>query len=80
MFVTLFHLMLYVLFAYQDYLGHIFWDQDIWMFPPIALLYPDLGRLIVETRTRTLAAAKILARESGFDGARYPWESAFTGT
>ncbi|CAG5116719.1 unnamed protein product, partial [Candidula unifasciata] len=63
----------------RDYLGHVFWDQDVWMFPSIALLYPDLGRIIAETRTRTLSAAKILARDTGFDGARYPWESALTG-
>ncbi|BFZ07038.1 hypothetical protein BsWGS_10077 [Bradybaena similaris] len=64
---------------HRDYLGHIFWDQDVWMFPPIALFYPDLGRIIAETRARTLSAAKILASENGSDGARYPWESGFTG-
>ncbi|CAL1536283.1 unnamed protein product [Lymnaea stagnalis] len=63
----------------KDYYGHVFWDQDTWMFPPIALLHPDLGRTIVETRTKTLKTAQIWAKESGYEGARFPWESAYTG-
>ncbi|CAL1536284.1 unnamed protein product [Lymnaea stagnalis] len=65
--------------ADMDYLGHVFWDQDTWMFPPIALLHPDIGRTIVSTRSRTLPTAKLAAQRTGYDGARYPWESAFTG-
>ena len=60
-------------------MGHVFWDQDTWMFPPVALLHADLGRLIVGTRLRTHSAAVIFANVTGFKGARYPWESAYTG-
>ena len=60
-------------------MGHVFWDQDTWMFPPVALLHAELGRLIVGTRLRTHKAAVLYARMSGLQGARYPWESAFTG-
>ena len=60
-------------------MGHVFWDQDTWMFPPVALLHADLGRLIVGTRLRTHSAAVRFANITGFKGARYPWESAFTG-
>ncbi|KAH9490328.1 hypothetical protein Btru_034976 [Bulinus truncatus] len=63
----------------MDYMGHVFWDQDTWMFPPIALLHSDIGRTLVQTRTRTLEAAQLLAHRSGDEGAKYPWESAFTG-
>ncbi|CAG5116720.1 unnamed protein product [Candidula unifasciata] len=63
----------------QDARGNVFWDQEIWMFLPIALLYPDLGRLIVETRTRILESARKNAQQTGWEGALYPWESAFTG-
>ncbi|GFR84256.1 acid trehalase-like protein 1 [Elysia marginata] len=63
----------------NDYLGHVFWDQDTWMFPTVAVLHPDLGRRLVETRTRTLDAARLLAKRTGYKGARFPWESAFTG-
>ena len=60
-------------------MGHVFWDQDTWMFPPVALLHAELGRLIVDTRLRTYDTAVLYAYMSGLEGARYPWESAFTG-
>ncbi|RUS83055.1 hypothetical protein EGW08_009194 [Elysia chlorotica] len=63
----------------KDYLGHVFWDQDTWMFPAVALLHSDLARRLVRTRTRTLDAAKLLAKRTGYKGVRFPWESAFTG-
>ncbi|XP_059156328.1 protein-glucosylgalactosylhydroxylysine glucosidase-like isoform X2 [Physella acuta] len=65
--------------AGRDYNGHVFWDQDTWMFPPIALLHADLARTITETRLKTLDSARLLAQRTGYQGARYPWESAFTG-
>lgn len=63
----------------QDYNGHVFWDQDTWMFPPLALLHADFGRQIAGTRLRTHGTAKLYAKMSDLKGARYPWESAFTG-
>ncbi|XP_046585029.1 protein-glucosylgalactosylhydroxylysine glucosidase-like [Haliotis rubra] len=63
----------------EDYNGHVFWDQSTWMFPPIMMLHADLGRTLVGTRLRTLKAAQILANTTGYRGARYPWESGFTG-
>ncbi|KAL5008082.1 hypothetical protein ScPMuIL_013663 [Solemya velum] len=63
----------------QDYMGHVFWDQETWMFPPILMMYADLGELLIHTRIRTLAAAKDYAISRGFRGAMYPWESAYTG-
>ncbi|XP_041353527.1 protein-glucosylgalactosylhydroxylysine glucosidase-like [Gigantopelta aegis] len=63
----------------RDYMGHVFWDQDTWMFPPILFLHSDIGKLMVNTRIRTLNSAKLNANETGYKGARYPWESGFTG-
>ncbi|XP_050405226.2 protein-glucosylgalactosylhydroxylysine glucosidase [Patella vulgata] len=63
----------------QDYSGHVFWDQDTWMFPPIMMLHADVGKLIVQSRLRKLDAARRLAKMRGFPGAMYPWESAYTG-
>ena len=60
-------------------MGHVFWDQDTWMFPPILLLHSDIGRLLVDTRIRTLETARLYASQKGYRGARYPWESGFTG-
>ncbi|KAK0042299.1 acid trehalase-like protein 1 isoform X1 [Biomphalaria pfeifferi] len=62
-----------------DYMGHVFWDQDTWMFPPIAFLHSDIGRTLVQTRIKTLRSAQLLAKRSGNEGAKYPWESSYTG-
>lgn len=57
------------------YYGHIFWDSDTWMFPPLLLTHPDVARSLVAFRGRTLPAARANARMNGFKGAMYPWEA-----
>ena len=57
------------------YYGHIFWDSDTWMFPPLLALHPDVAHSLVAFRTRTLPSAKANAKENGFRGAMYPWEA-----
>ena len=57
------------------YYGHIFWDADTWMFPPLLLLHPEIARSIVDFRTRTLDGARRNARANGHGGAMYPWEA-----
>jgi trehalose/maltose hydrolase-like predicted phosphorylase len=57
------------------YYGHIFWDSDTWMFPPLLVTHPDVARSLVAFRTRTLPAARANARANGFRGAMYPWEA-----
>jgi trehalose/maltose hydrolase-like predicted phosphorylase len=57
------------------YYGHIFWDSDTWMFPPLLLTHPDVARSLVAFRSRTLEAARANARANGFHGAMYPWEA-----
>lgn len=63
----------------KDYQGHVFWDQETWMYPSILMLHDDWGKMIVGTRNRTKHYAAENAKLSGFRGLRYPWESAFTG-
>ncbi|NXY00489.1 PGGHG glucosidase, partial [Centropus bengalensis] len=63
----------------EDYWGHVFWDQDTWMFPNILLFYPEAARAILEYRIHMLEGALHNAREQGFQGAKFPWESAATG-
>ncbi|NWI40528.1 PGGHG glucosidase, partial [Picathartes gymnocephalus] len=63
----------------EDYWGHVFWDQDTWMFPNILLLYPEAARAILQYRIRTLEGARRNAQEQGYQGAKFPWESAATG-
>ncbi|HEX6106603.1 MAG TPA: hypothetical protein VFZ26_13540 [Gemmatimonadales bacterium] len=57
------------------YYGHIFWDSDTWMFPPLLVTHPDIARSLVAFRSRTLPAARRNARANGFRGTMYPWEA-----
>ena len=63
----------------SDYLGHIFWDAEIWMFPTILALQPDLARSMLDYRFERLSAARKNAARNGYRGAQFPWESAATG-
>jgi len=57
------------------YYGHVFWDADTWMFPPLLVLHPDLARSMVMFRYRALGPARRNAVRNGYRGAMYPWES-----
>ena len=61
------------------YNGHVFWDSDLWMFPALLVLHPDIARSLVEYRFRRLEAARHNAFAHGYQGAMYPWESADSG-
>ena len=63
----------------KDYQGHSFWDTETWMFPPVLLLHPRLARSLLEYRWARLSQAADYAASSGWEGVRFPWESAFTG-
>ncbi len=63
----------------QGYNGHIFWDTELWMFPPLLLLNQDIARSLVNYRSNRLAKAKEKAINFGYDGAMFPWESDDTG-
>lgn len=61
------------------YMGHVFWDTEIWMFPPLLLLQPEIAKGLINYRFKRLDAAKQNAQLHGYRGAMYPWESAKTG-
>lgn len=61
------------------YNGHVFWDTELWMYPSILVLHPELAKSLVEYRFQRLDAAKRNAFSKGYKGAMYPWESAETG-
>jgi trehalose/maltose hydrolase-like predicted phosphorylase len=61
------------------YNGHVFWDADLWMFPPLLLLHPELARSLVEYRYNRLEEARRNAFSHGYRGAMFPWESAGSG-
>lgn len=64
----------------QNYNGHIFWDTELWMFPPLLLFNQDIATSLVNYRYNGLAAAQKKAAAFGFAGAMYPWEADDTGT
>ena len=61
------------------YNGHVFWDADLWMFPALLVLHPELAKSMVEYRYQRLEPAKRNAFSHGYKGAMFPWESAETG-
>ncbi len=61
------------------YNGHVFWDTELWMYPSILVLHPEMARSLVEYRYRRLEAARRNAFNHGYKGAMFPWESAASG-
>ena len=61
------------------YNGHVFWDADLWMFPAVLVLHPEIAKSMVEYRFQRLAMAKQNAFAHGYKGAMFPWESADSG-
>ena len=61
------------------YNGHVFWDTELWMFPSILVLHPQIAKSLIEYRYQRLEAARKNAFAHGYKGAMFPWESAETG-
>jgi trehalose/maltose hydrolase-like predicted phosphorylase len=61
------------------YNGHVFWDAELWMFPALLALHPEMAKSMLEYRFQRLKEAKHNAFAHGYKGAMYPWESAATG-
>ena len=61
------------------YNGHVFWDTELWMYPALLVMQPQMAKSMMEYRYRRLDAARRNAFSKGFKGAMFPWESAETG-
>jgi protein-glucosylgalactosylhydroxylysine glucosidase len=61
------------------YNGHVFWDTELWMFPSLLVMHPEIAKSMMEYRFQRLDAAKKNAFSKGYKGAMFPWESAETG-
>ena len=61
------------------YLGHVFWDTEIFLLPFYTLTWPEAARALLLYRYHTLPAARAKAARLGYRGALYAWESADTG-
>jgi trehalose/maltose hydrolase-like predicted phosphorylase len=63
----------------RGYAGHVFWDADVFVLPAMVAIDPRAAQAMVRYRLRRLDAARSHAAAGGYDGARFPWESAATG-
>jgi alpha,alpha-trehalase len=62
----------------EAYRGHIFWDE-VFIFPSLNLRIPEITRTLLMYRYRRLNKARAAAKEAGFHGAMYPWQSGSNG-
>jgi trehalose/maltose hydrolase-like predicted phosphorylase len=62
----------------EAYRGHIFWDE-LYVYPFLNFRLPQVTRELLMYRWRRLDQARALAREAGFRGAMYPWQSGSDG-
>jgi trehalose/maltose hydrolase-like predicted phosphorylase len=63
----------------DDYSGHVFWDAETWMYPPLLAMHPDIAQGIDSYRQVRVTPAVQYAKASHYAGARFPWESAASG-
>ncbi|MEP7293305.1 MAG: glycosyl hydrolase family 65 protein, partial [Chloroflexota bacterium] len=61
------------------YKGHVFWDTELFLLPPLTLSEPQLAHNMLMYRYHNLAGARNKAQANGYEGAMYPWESTDTG-
>jgi trehalose/maltose hydrolase-like predicted phosphorylase len=63
----------------EAYRGHVFWDE-IYAFPFFSFRLPEVTRGLLMYRYRRMGEAQAAAREAGFRGAMFPWQSGSEGT
>ena len=61
----------------EGYKGHVFWDTEIFLLPYFIFNMPEVARSLEEYRYLSLPGAHAKAMHNGFDGAQFPWESAW---
>lgn len=62
----------------EAYRGHIFWDE-LFIFPSLNLRVPEITRELLMYRYRRINEARSAAKEAGYRGAMYPWQSGSNG-
>lgn len=63
----------------QTYKGAIFWDTEIFLLPFFSFQEPAVARNLLKYRIHTLEGAKKKAKEFGYEGAFFAWESQDNG-
>jgi trehalose/maltose hydrolase-like predicted phosphorylase len=62
----------------EAYRGHIFWDE-LYIYPFLNFRLPEITRALLMYRYRRMDEARATAKESGYKGAMFPWQSGSDG-
>jgi hypothetical protein len=62
----------------EAYRGHIFWDE-LFVFPILNFRFHEITRSLLLYRYRRLPEARINARQAGYLGTLFPWQSGSSG-
>ena len=62
----------------EAYRGHIFWDE-FFILPLYNIHFPEVAKSALMYRYRRLDAARKYAKEHGYKGAMFPWQSGSDG-
>jgi trehalose/maltose hydrolase-like predicted phosphorylase len=62
----------------EAYRGHVFWDE-LYVYPFLNFRLPEITRGLLMYRYRRISEARGAAREAGYTGAMYPWQSGSDG-
>jgi trehalose/maltose hydrolase-like predicted phosphorylase len=63
----------------EAYRGHVFWDE-LYVYPFLNFRLPEITRELLMYRYRRLGEARAAAREAGYRGAMFPWQSGSDGS
>lgn len=61
----------------EGYKGHTFWDTEVFLLPYFIFNMPEVARSLEEYRYLSLPGAHAKAKHNGYEGAQFPWESAW---
>jgi trehalose/maltose hydrolase-like predicted phosphorylase len=62
----------------EAYRGHVFWDE-LYIYPFLNFRLPEVTRGLLMYRYRRMDEARRAAKEAGYEGAMYPWQSGSDG-
>jgi trehalose/maltose hydrolase-like predicted phosphorylase len=62
----------------EAYRGHVFWDE-LFVYPFLSFRLPEITRELLMYRYRRIGEARAAARDAGFRGAMFPWQSGSDG-
>ncbi|HVF80229.1 MAG TPA: glycosyl hydrolase family 65 protein [Solirubrobacteraceae bacterium] len=63
----------------EAYRGHVFWDE-LYVFRYLTSRLPEITRELLMYRYRRLGEARAAARDAGYRGAMFPWQSGSDGS